>query len=149
MTDAAHLSGKALSGGPKVASWIAQVAAAAILGQTLFFKFSGAEEAVYIFETLGVEPWGRIATAVFELVAVVLLLWPSKAIFGASLSLGLMVGALGAHLGPLGIEVMDDGGTLFAMGVVVLVASSTVLVLRRREALALIARFTKPGEPAT
>jgi len=55
-------------------SWTLQVIAAAILAQTLFFKFSGAEESKYIFATLGVEPWGRVATGIAELVAAVLLL---------------------------------------------------------------------------
>jgi len=36
-------------------SWVAQVLAAAILGQTLFFKFSAAPESVHIFTELGAE----------------------------------------------------------------------------------------------
>ena len=52
-----------------IASWLCQLTAAAILGQTLFFKFTGAPESRYIFATLGVEPWGRIGTGVLELVA--------------------------------------------------------------------------------
>ena len=43
-----------------IVSWLLQLVAAGILLQTLFFKFTGAEESVYIFTTLGVEPWGRI-----------------------------------------------------------------------------------------
>jgi hypothetical protein len=124
--------------GEKVAAWIAQVLAAVILGQTLFFKFSGAEEPVYIFSTLGVEPWGRYAAAVSELVAVVLLLWPAMAPAGAVLGVGVMLGAIGAHLGPLGIVVKGDGGLLFGLGVVVLVACAVTLVLRRRQVLAVL-----------
>ena len=40
-------------------SWALQLVVAGILLQTLFFKFTGAAESVYIFSTLGVEPWGR------------------------------------------------------------------------------------------
>ena len=47
-----------------LASWGCQLAAAGILAQTLFFKFTGAEESRFIFSTLGVEPWGRIASGV-------------------------------------------------------------------------------------
>jgi hypothetical protein len=61
-------------------SWIAQVTAAVILGQTLFFKLAGTPESIYIFERLGVEPWGRYATGMFEVVAVVLLLIPRTAV---------------------------------------------------------------------
>ena len=66
-----------LTGAPRVVAWIAQLAVAAILAQTLFFKFTAAPESVWIFETLGLEPWGRIGSGVAELAAVVLLLWPN------------------------------------------------------------------------
>ena len=44
---------------------ISAIVAAAILLQTLYFKFSGAPESVYIFSQLGIEPYGRIGTGVF------------------------------------------------------------------------------------
>lgn len=114
-------------------SWICQVAAAAILGQTLFFKFTGAPESVYIFSTLGAEPWGRIGSGVLELVAVALLLYPKTPALGAVLAIGLMLGAIGAHLTRLGIEVQGDGGTLFALAIAVLLASLVVVTIRRRD----------------
>lgn len=114
-------------------SWFFQITAAAILAQTLFFKFSGAEESKYIFSTLGVEPWGRILAGCVELVAVSLLLHPRTAVFGALLSAGVMTGALGSHLTKLGIVVKDDGGLLFVLAVVVLMASAVVLFLRRHQ----------------
>lgn len=128
----------AIAGMPRWAtttSWVLQIVAAVILGQTLFFKFSAAPEPVYIFSTLHAEPWGRLGTAVFELIAVVLLLWPRFAIFGAGLSVGLMTGALGAHLfTPLGIPIVLDGqsdhGLLFGLGVTTMLASLGVLALR-------------------
>lgn len=116
-----------------VLSWICQIAAAAILGQTLFFKFTGAPESVYIFSTLGAEPWGRIGSGVLELVAVALLLYPKTPALGAVLAIGLMLGAIGAHLTRLGIEVQGDGGTLFALALVVLLASLVVVIIRRRD----------------
>jgi len=114
-------------------SWTLQVLAAAILAQTLFFKFSGAEESKYIFATLGAEPWGRVATGFAELVAVVLLLAPPMVALGALLSVGLMTGALGAHVTSLGIVVNDDGGLLFGLAATVFVCSAAVLVIRRRQ----------------
>ena len=116
-----------------IASWIFQLIAAAILAQTLFFKFSGAEESKYIFATLGVEPWGRIASGCVELVAVVLLLTPRAVTRGALLAFGVMTGAIGSHLTKLGIVVKDDGGLLFALAVVVFLSSVAVLAIRRRE----------------
>lgn len=116
-----------------ILSWSCQLLGAAILGQTLFFKFTGAPESRYIFSTLGVEPWGRIGTGVLELVAVVLLLLPRTAVLGAVLAVGLMGGALMSHLTRLGIEVQGDHGLLFKLAVTVLAAALVVLALRRRE----------------
>jgi len=116
-----------------ITSWICQIVAAAILGQTLFFKFTGAPESVYIFSTLNAEPWGRIGSGVMEAIAVVLLLYPKTPAMGAVLALGLMAGAIGAHLTKLGIDVQGDGGTLFALAVLVAVTAAVVALLRRRE----------------
>lgn len=117
----------------RLISWSCQIVAAVILGQTLYFKFSAAPESVYIFSTLGAEPWGRIGSGALELVAVLLLLYPKTPAVGAGLAVGLMVGAIGAHLTRLGVEVQGDGGTLFGLAVVVLATSLVVVTLRRRE----------------
>jgi hypothetical protein len=127
-------------------SWTLQVVAAAILAQTLFFKFSGAEESKYIFATLGAEPWGRVATGFAELVAVLLLLTPPTVALGALLSVGLMTGAIGAHLTKLGIVVRDDGGLLFALAATVFVCSAAVLVIRRRQIPVLGYLFAPKGQ---
>ena len=129
-----------------VASWIFQIIAAAILAQTLFFKFSGAEESKYIFTTLGVEPWGRIASGCAELVAIILLLVPRTVTLGALLALGVMTGAIGSHLTKLGIVVKDDGGLLFGLGLTVFTCAAIVLVLRRRE-IPVLGSFFVPPHP--
>lgn len=116
-----------------ILSWIGQIGAALILAQTLFFKFSGAAESVYIFSTLGVEPWGRLATGAMEAVVVVLLLIPRSAAVGALLGAGMMLGAAGAHLGPLGIEVHGDGGFLFGLALVAFCFCSLTLLVRRKQ----------------
>src|SRR6476646_9975465 len=101
-----------------IVSWILQVAVAAILFQTLFFKFTGAEESKYIFSRLGMEPWGRIGSGVVELIAVILLLYPKTTTLGAILSVGVISGAIYSHLTKLGIVVKDDGGLLFALALI-------------------------------
>lgn len=131
-----------LSRGARRTSWAAQVVVAAILAQTLFFKFTAAPESVHIFSTLGLEPWGRIGSGLAELVAVILLLVPATAALGALVALGVIVGALAAHLGPLGIDVQGDGGLLFALACVVFAGSALVLWLRRRELPLVGARFS-------
>jgi len=128
-------------------SWILQLVAAAILFQTLFFKFTSAEESVYIFTTLGMEPWGRIGSGVAELIACILLLTPRTIPLGAILALGVISGAIVSHLTKLGIVVKDDGGLLFALAIVVFVASASVLVIRRGQIPVIGALFAKtsPG----
>lgn len=116
-----------------VISWLLQVVAAVILFQTLFFKFTAAPESVYIFSTLGMEPWGRIGSGMAELVAVILLLVPRTVALGALLSLGVISGALVSHLTKLGIVVMDDGGLLFFLALGVFACGAVILALRRAE----------------
>jgi hypothetical protein len=123
-----------------VVSWIAQLTVAGILLQTLFFKFTGAEESVYIFTTLGsfvhvagVEPWGRIGSGVIELIAGLMLLLPATASLGAGLAMGVMAGAIASHILVLGIDVKGDGGLLFALALTAFAGSAIVVVLRRSQ----------------
>ena len=120
--------------------WPLQIVAALILLQTLFFKFSGSPESVHIFTTVGIEPWGRIGTAVAELVAAVLLLIPVWKHFGALMALGIMGGAILSHLTVLGIEVQGDGGLLFGLALVVAACSAVLVWSLRGRFLALIPR---------
>jgi putative oxidoreductase len=116
-----------------VTSWALRIVTAAILLQTLFFKFSGAAESVYIFTQVGQEPWGRYGSGVVESIAAILLLVPSTVAIGALLSLGVISGAIFFHLTKLGIEVQDDGGLLFGLAVVVFLASFVLLILHRKQ----------------
>src|SRR4051812_27351434 len=97
-----------------ILSWIFRIVIAVILLQTLYFKFTGAEESKYIFTTLmgDNEAVGRIGSGVVELIATVLLFIPSTTWLGASLALGTMSGAIFSHLTKLGIVVKGDGGLL-------------------------------------
>ncbi len=117
----------------KSLSWILRLLVAGILLQTLYFKFSGAPESRYIFSALGAEPWGRIASGVAELIAAILLLIPTTAGIGAVLALGIISGAIAAHLTRLGIEIEGDGGLLFYLAVAVFVGSLVIAWLHRRE----------------
>src|ERR1700758_5311114 len=126
-----------------VASWALRLIVAVILLQTLFFKFTAARESVYIFSTLGMEPWGRIGSGIAELIASILLLLPQTVVFGAILSLGVISGAIFFHLTRLGIALplVDDHGELFALAVVVFLCSLAVLIMHRQE-LPLIGRIS-------
>ena len=118
-----------------IVSWSLRGIAAVILLQTLFFKFTAAPESVYIFSTLGLEPWGRIGSGVVELIASILLLTPATVVYGAALSLAVISGAIFSHLTRLGIALpaVNDHGELFALALVVFVCSASVLLLHRQE----------------
>jgi uncharacterized membrane protein YphA (DoxX/SURF4 family) len=119
----------------KIFDWTVRIVVAGILLQTLFFKFTGAKESVYIFTTLGAEPWGRIGSGVVELIASIFLLIPRTAAFGAILVLGTACGAIFAHLTKLGftIPAVDDRGELFGLAITIFLGSLVVLYLRRPE----------------
>jgi len=119
-----------------IVSWICRAVVAIILLQTLFFKFTGAEESKYIFSTLmgaEFEAYGRIGSGLVELVAAILLFIPGTVWIGALLALGTISGAIFSHLTMLGIVVKDDGGLLFGLALTVFVLSAIVLFIHRRD----------------
>jgi uncharacterized membrane protein YphA (DoxX/SURF4 family) len=116
-----------------ISIWVLRLLAAIILLQTLFFKFTAAEESVYIFTQIGMEPWGRIGIGIMELIAALLILFPKTTPYGALLAIGLMAGAIFFHFTKLGVVVKNDGGQLFVYAVLVLVASAALLFIYRQE----------------
>tara|TARA_R110002073_G_scaffold335320_1_gene526989 strand:- start:3593 stop:3994 length:402 start_codon:yes stop_codon:yes gene_type:complete len=113
--------------------FVLRIIIAIILFQTLRFKFTAHPDSIYIFETVGLEPIGRIVIGVLELIAGILLLIPKTIWAGALLTLGLIGGAILMHLTLLGIEVNNDGGILFITAVITFILSVIVLYLYRKE----------------
>lgn len=124
-------------------SLLLRLIAAGILLQTLFFKFTGAPESKFIFSTLGIEPWGRWASGVSELIASILLLIPTTQIIGAGLSIGIMCGAILSHILFLGFVVQNDGGLLFGLACSVLVLSLLIIFIHRDQLSLWIERARK------
>src|SRR3954451_15591985 len=108
---------------------------AVILLQTLFFKFTGARESVYIFSTLGMEPWGRIGSGIFELVASVLLFLPGTIPYGAAMAMAATGSAILFHLTKLGVPLtaVAANGELFALPIVVVMCSAALLLMYRQD----------------
>src|SRR5277367_378264 len=127
----------------QIVSWTCRISAAVILLQTLFFKFTGAEESIYIFTKVGLEPWGRYGSGIVELIASILLLTPRYAWAGALLALGVISGAIISHLTVLGIVVKDDGGLLFGLAIAVFVTCAITAVLHRSQIPCLGGLFKK------
>lgn len=127
----------------KTLQLIARIVAAVIMLQTLYFKFTAQPESVYIFSTLGIEPYGRIGSGIGELIASILLLIPSTAWIGAVMGLGVISGAIMSHLTILGIEVQNDGGQLFFLALITFVCCLIVLFYNRAKALSFVAKVLK------
>jgi len=149
--------------------WLLTLYVAIVFIQSLFFKFTGAPETVYIFQGK-LDPWaaslgfagvfapGGIFSAKVvgsaELIASLLLLAGaamssarSLQVLGAALGLGVISGAIFFHLfTPLGVAVVDsdgssDGGELFALACGVWLACALLLWLRRAVWLGWFARL--------
>jgi hypothetical protein len=141
------------------AHWLPTGYVAFVFLQSLFFKFSGSPETVYIFETR-LDPWaaslgfpglfapgGWFSARVVgsaELVASLLLLAGAAVprlraaqVLGAAMGLAIISGAIFFHLfTPLGVAVANadgrsDGGELFALACGVWLACAALLWLRR------------------
>lgn len=129
--------------------------------QGLFFKFTGSLETTYIFTTLNSWAAGFGFDGLFlppgifnayvvgsaELVAAVLLLsglFMKRELLtalGSVLALGVITGAVFFHLfTPLGIVVMDDGGTMFGMAVGIWISSLVLITMHKNILLGLIGK---------
>jgi hypothetical protein len=149
--------------------WALSLFVAFVFIQSLFFKFTGSPETVYIFQGK-LDPWaaslgfpgvfapGGIFSAKVvgsaELVASVLVLagaWMTGnrliQVLGAALGLGVISGAIFFHLfTPLGIAVVNadgssDGGELFMLACGVWLSCAGLLWLRRGTWVPLVKRL--------
>lgn len=111
-----------------------RIVTAIILIQTLHFKFTGHPEAIHVFSSIGMEPWGRYGIGIVELIAGILFFLPNLWKIASVITFGLMIGAIGVHLfTPLGIVVhydgKEDGGQLFVMAIIALLFSGILMIL--------------------
>ncbi|MEM7219595.1 MAG: hypothetical protein AAF515_14600 [Pseudomonadota bacterium] len=137
-----------------IVRWILAIFVAFVFVQSLFFKFTGSEETVIIFNTIGewmagipLLSWlsgafasvGGYVVGFVELIAAILILIPKTRIRGAAVGICVISGAIFFHLfTPLGVDrVVDaagntDGGVLFYMACGVWVSCLLLLLLRNR-----------------
>ena len=130
----------------KIVQLAARIIASIIMLQTLYFKFTAQPESVYIFTTLGIEPFGRIGSGIAELIAAALLLIKPTSWMGAILGIGVMAGAIVSHLTVLGIEVQNDGGQLFFMALITFLCCVIVLFYERAKVLRLLSTIFKNSQ---
>lgn len=131
-----------------VITYVLSIFIAFVFIQSLFFKFSGADESVFIFQTIedwsGIsffEPGMRWVVGLSELAASIILFIPGIQVLGALMAFGIISGAIFFHLfTPLGIEVFNDGGELFFLACGVWVSSVILLLIRRQQIGGLLGR---------
>ena len=114
---------------PKQIPLLLRIIVAIVLIQTLRFKFTAHPDSVFIFKTVGLEPYGRIGIGVLELIAGIFILLRKTVWLGALLTLGIIGGAIIMHLTQLGIAVNGDGGLLFGTAVAIFALSAIILWL--------------------
>ena len=122
---------EALSRRERITSWTCSLIAAAVMIETLFFKFTASPESVYIFTRMGTEPWMRWVQGLWELLASICLLWPRMRWLGGILTVGAMAAAILSHLTWLGISIQGDHGLLFCMALVTFTSGFTVMMIHR------------------
>lgn len=105
---------------------------ALILLQTLRYKFTAHPDSVFIFTQAGLEPYGRITIGILELISAILILIPKTIWLGAGFTIGIISGAIIMHITKIGIEVNEDGGSLFYMALLVFLLAFIVLWNNRK-----------------
>lgn len=114
----------------KTVEGILSMVVAFILLQTLYFKFEGAEESVWIFTQLKAEPSGRYLAGFLELIVAILILIPKTRRVGALGAVLIMLSTIAAHIFVLGVRVQNDKGLLFALACITLACALSVLIMR-------------------
>jgi len=113
--------------------WIFQIIAALIFIGVGYMKFKGGAENVMIFEVLDMEPVGRYLIGTIEIIAGLLLLTGTLAATGAFIGIGVMFGAIIAHVTILGYNINNDGGMHIMLLALVLFSCTIVAYIRRKQ----------------
>lgn len=116
--------------------------AAILFVQTLYYKFGGHPDSVYIFTRLGMEPFGRIGIGTFELIASIALIIPKTRLAGALLGIMILFGAIFSHIFVLGLEVQNDSGKLFTLAIITMICCLLILRLRFSEFKLIISKYS-------
>ncbi|MCF8321980.1 MAG: DoxX family protein [Flavobacterium sp.] len=119
-------------------SLLLRIIIAVIFLQTLYFKFTAHPDSVHIFQSLGIEPYGRIGLGIIELITSFLIFIPRTKIIGVFLSLGIISGAIFSHFLVIGTNVEGDGGKLFLLAIVVFLSAISLIILYKNEVISLI-----------
>lgn len=116
-----------------IISFVLRITIAVIFIQTLYYKFTAHPDSVYIFSTLGIEPYGRIGLGIAELITALLLFLPRTKLLGIFLSFGIICGAIASHFLVIGTEIKGDSGGLFSLALIVFSICLILFFIHRSE----------------
>lgn len=114
-------------------SFALRIVVSLIYLQTLYFKFTGHPDSVYIFSKLGLEPFGRIGIGVIELIVSILLLINKTKLLSIIVSLGIITGAIASHLLVIGITIKEDHGGLFTLAIIIFTLNIVLIYLHKTD----------------
>lgn len=114
-------------------SFVLRIAISLIYLQTLYFKFTGHPDSVYIFSKLGLEPYGRIGVGVIELIVSILLLINKTKLLSIIVSLSIITGAIASHLLVIGITIKEDDGGLFTLAIIIFTLNIVLIYLHKTD----------------
>jgi uncharacterized membrane protein YphA (DoxX/SURF4 family) len=117
-----------------VGTWLPAILLILIFARQGWSKFSDTSGWAVAFRHWGYPDWFRVTIGVLELAAVALLALGRTAALGAIIIIVVMLGAWATHL-------IYDGGRHMTSEIVPLVLASIVLIARRREVAAALARL--------
>lgn len=111
----------------RLLEWAVRIATAGLLGHAAMGKFTGDPYAIEVFSHIGMGIHGRILIGLIEMLAALLIVSPQSSVYGALVGLGVMVGAVIAHLTMIGVHDL-------AHAVLVAAGCVAILYMRRGDA---------------
>jgi putative oxidoreductase len=82
----------------RAALWVVKILVAVAFLAAGLAKLAGVQAMIDIFNVIGLGQWFRYVTGAIEVIGAILILIPSRAVFGALLLACMMVGAVITHL---------------------------------------------------
>lgn len=117
--------------GLTIASWVTRLIVVAIFAMGAIPKFTTSAEELPLDDNLPMGMTSVYIIGAFEILAIILLLVPKTAVYGAILASLIMLGAIVSHFTIVGME--GDLGTMFMMAIIAFLAAGATIFLRRKD----------------
>jgi len=118
--------------GLTIASWVTRLIVVAIFAMGAIPKFTTSAEELPLDDNLPMGMTSVYIIGAFEILAIILLLVPKTAVYGAILASLIMLGAIVSHFTVVGME-GDVLKQMFVMAIVAFLAAGATVFLRRKD----------------